>query len=503
MTHNDYETSAEAKARIAASIEDARADLERALAQLEQLSVIDPSTIGYVAHALNNYLTVSSITVEMLQAALRDHPNPEVRTWLDGIYHALDLMLHTIGTLMRISSPGDFPLKRETINLHVLMSRASHFFRRIANRKQIIIAYRPIGEIPLVRADRVAVAVVAENLLSNAIKFSSQARQFTCKSWQKRRMSCARSATRGQESVRRIRRGCSRKGRCCRQFQRAVNRRRFGLAVAKEFVDRMGGSLWWKASWDAALASRFGSLRRNDPPSTPIDPLASQARLVNAGVDAQAFAIITRAVRGVCDCRAQLLPRIRVLASSFALHHRNIRMTALLIDDEDRRVAGDDEPFRCWRLGDIGLDRDEIARLAGCYDILELSTAIKPRLLMRLIEESRKPVIYLDPDIKVFNTLEEAARLARDRSIVLTPHTIAPYPRDGRNVDELNILAAGVYNLRVHRSQPGAAGFSGLVVGAHPPRRVRGPEPHAVYRPAMGRFRPGDVRPRHPEGPWI
>jgi hypothetical protein len=141
------------------------------------------------------------------------------------------------------------------------------------------------------------------------------------------------------------------------------------------------------------------------------------------------------------------LPRIRVLASSFARHHRNIRMTALLIDDEDRRVADDDEPFRCWRLEDIGLDRDEIARLGGCYDILELSTAIKPRLLRRLIEESRRPVIYLDPDIKVFNTLEEAVRLARDRSIVLTPHTIAPYPRDGRNVDELNILAAGVYNL--------------------------------------------------------
>ena len=39
------------KGRVAASIEEARADLDRALVELQQLPAFDPTTVGFVAHA--------------------------------------------------------------------------------------------------------------------------------------------------------------------------------------------------------------------------------------------------------------------------------------------------------------------------------------------------------------------------------------------------------------------------------------------------------------------
>ena len=77
----------------------------------------------------------------------------------------------------------------------------------------------------------------------------------------------------------------------------------------------------------------------------------------------------------------------------------------------------------------------------------ELSTAVKPVLLRRLLEEGRSKVIYLDPDIRVYDSLADIASLARQFGIVLTPHTMDPLPKDGCQVDDLFILAAGVYNL--------------------------------------------------------
>src|SRR5437899_1455790 len=116
------------------------------------------------------------------------------------------------------------------------------------------------------------------------------------------------------------------------------------------------------------------------------------------------------------------LPFARVLADSFLAHHPGGSFTVLLIDDEDRRVEHDHTPIDWRRLTDLGLDRLEIRRLAGIYDVTELATAVKPLLLRHLIDEGRGEVVYLDPDIWVHHSLNDIAPLARRHGIVLTPH---------------------------------------------------------------------------------
>jgi glycosyltransferase involved in cell wall biosynthesis/2-polyprenyl-3-methyl-5-hydroxy-6-metoxy-1,4-benzoquinol methylase len=141
------------------------------------------------------------------------------------------------------------------------------------------------------------------------------------------------------------------------------------------------------------------------------------------------------------------LPFARVLADSFLAHHPGAAFTILLIDDEQGACATDDDRVEWRRLVDIGLDPVEIRRLAGIYDVTELATAVKPVLLRRLLDEGRGEVVYLDPDIRIYESIQEVADLAAAHGIVLTPHTMEPYPKDERQIDGFFVLAAGVYNL--------------------------------------------------------
>lgn len=162
------------KTRAVASIAQAQIELDRALEEMDAIRTFDPSLVGSVAHALSNYSSVPAATVEMLQVTLHDYPDPDVKNWLDGIRHATELMQHAVGRLVSGSSPHDFPLKLDYVNLPVLMERACQYYRRRGGTEVHQITCRAIGHVPLAWADRVAVAVVAENLLSTAVSASKQ-----------------------------------------------------------------------------------------------------------------------------------------------------------------------------------------------------------------------------------------------------------------------------------------------------------------------------------------
>ena len=233
------------KARVAASIERARADLDRALADLSLIPASNPASIGLGVHALNNYLNVTEVTVELLQLSLRGHPDPEVHTWLEGLRHMTNVMHHTLGRLLHASAPGDFPLKLEVVDLSTLMERGCDYYRRIAQRKQVGISLQSVGNVVPVWADRVAVAVVADNLLSNAVKFSGPGQEV-----QVQIMSEPGSVV---CSVRDHGPGLSLEDQQ-KLFQKGVplsvvptggeSSTGFGLALAKDFMDRMNGALW-------------------------------------------------------------------------------------------------------------------------------------------------------------------------------------------------------------------------------------------------------------------
>jgi glycosyltransferase involved in cell wall biosynthesis len=143
----------------------------------------------------------------------------------------------------------------------------------------------------------------------------------------------------------------------------------------------------------------------------------------------------------------------RVLAESFAEHHPGSRLWTLIIDDFDRYLDPADEPFEVLTPADI--DCEPFMHMAVRYSVLELSTAVKPWLIRHLMARTGGPVTYLDPDIRIYGSLERLDRLAAEYGVVLIPHNNQPIPADGLMPSQVDIMIAGVYNLGYVSLAPG------------------------------------------------
>jgi signal transduction histidine kinase len=164
-------TAPDPRNEVAESIEHAITSLAEALVELDRIPAYDQS-IGFVAHAMNNYLSVTEATLTLLRHALRDHPNPEIAVWLDGLRRLGNMMHHAMGRLLHTTTT-ELQLKQEYVNVPLLMERACDYYRPIAQRSQLELNCRSLGDIPAAWADRVLLAVVADTLLSNAVKYSN------------------------------------------------------------------------------------------------------------------------------------------------------------------------------------------------------------------------------------------------------------------------------------------------------------------------------------------
>lgn len=82
------------------------------------------------------------------------------------------------------------------------------------------------------------------------------------------------------------------------------------------------------------------------------------------------------------------------------------------------------------------------------HDIVELCTAVKGPLLESLVNQGVEKIVYLDPDIALFASLDEVIRVLDVSSIVLTPHQLDPDENEIAIFDnEVCSLQHGVYNL--------------------------------------------------------
>src|SRR5262249_32297517 len=99
----------------------------------------------------------------------------------------------------------------------------------------------------------------------------------------------------------------------------------------------------------------------------------------------------------------------------------------------------------------------DLPRFCFQYSVLELNTAVKPYFLQFLIHShGLSKLVYLDPDIIVFNPMRALSSVLDRHCIALTPHLLSPYPEDQCRLNEIDILRAGTYNL----------GFLALAAGA-------------------------------------
>ena len=140
------------------------------------------------------------------------------------------------------------------------------------------------------------------------------------------------------------------------------------------------------------------------------------------------------------------LPFARTLARSFAEQRPDDRCWVLVIDAAEGYVDGASESFELLTPEDLQIEH--FSRMAALYNVLELSTAVKPWLLRYLLEgQGLDRIVYLDPDIRLYDDLSEIDSLLSEHHMVVTPHLTEPMPRDGRKPSETDLLIAGCFNL--------------------------------------------------------
>ena len=155
------------------------------------------------------------------------------------------------------------------------------------------------------------------------------------------------------------------------------------------------------------------------------------------------------------------LPKARVLAESVKRLHPEWSFAVLLSD-----VLPDEWDPAAWPfdhvvlLPELGIP--DWKSWAFGHTVVELCTAVKGRGALVLIDRVRPDkIMYLDPDIQVYASLQPLSDLLDSHDILLTPHLLDPETTPGAIVDnELCTLRHGTYNLGFYAATTAGQGLA-------------------------------------------
>lgn len=139
-------------------------------------------------------------------------------------------------------------------------------------------------------------------------------------------------------------------------------------------------------------------------------------------------------------CNVAYLNKVMVLAES--LHkHSNVKLEVFVFDKK-RSVVFDSKHCNLHWVEE--LDIPQFKSLSFKYTVIELTTAFKPWLALSLLEKNSK-VIFLDPDVMAFNSLDSIFCSLEEYPVILTPHYYSP--KMNGLIDDEQIMRFGAYNL--------------------------------------------------------
>jgi len=142
------------------------------------------------------------------------------------------------------------------------------------------------------------------------------------------------------------------------------------------------------------------------------------------------------------------LPKARVLAKSVKRFHPDWKFVLLYSDNLPSGFKLEEEPFDEILFLEQ-LDITDWKAWAFGHSIVELCTAVKGPAAETLAQRSNvDKIMYLDPDIKVFNSLSSLNTLLDQYEILLTPHLLdAENEISAIRDNEISALKHGIYNL--------------------------------------------------------
>jgi hypothetical protein len=139
-------------------------------------------------------------------------------------------------------------------------------------------------------------------------------------------------------------------------------------------------------------------------------------------------------------CNVAYMDKVMVLAES-VYKHNNIKLNIFIFDRKRDIVVNSNFCIIHW-VEEIGIPN--FKSLAFKYTIIELSTALKPWLAIKLLKDNDK-VVFFDPDVMIFNNLEPIFDKLNYHPVLLTPHYFTP--KMNNMIDDVRLMRFGPYNL--------------------------------------------------------
>lgn len=135
----------------------------------------------------------------------------------------------------------------------------------------------------------------------------------------------------------------------------------------------------------------------------------------------------------------------RTLYYSFKQHNPDAQFFVLLVDENNDDIDFSQEPFEVIEASSLNIP--DFKQAAFKFDIMELNTNVKPSFLKYLLKDRGfTKLLYLDPDILIFQELSEVYNQLSTYNIVVTPHCTSPI-NDNLRPAEQDFLQSGIFNL--------------------------------------------------------
>jgi len=256
-------TGVNIRAELSTKIEHARRELDESLVQLAKLPAIDADRLNYAAHALNNYLMVVSTISHVLERDVGVSSNPDAQERLTALNEATRMMKAAVRQLTLPSDDSGLKLILLPVNLTFVAAAACDEYAPIAAKKGIRVERDVMDRAVMIWSDRIALGAVIDNLMSNAVKYSRPGGLVRVRAYLNHEGTFAVSDSGPgipqQESSRLFSRG----GRLSAQPTGGEASSGYGLAIAKDLTDALGGRIWWEN--DASGATFSVALPLYDP----------------------------------------------------------------------------------------------------------------------------------------------------------------------------------------------------------------------------------------------
>lgn len=139
------------------------------------------------------------------------------------------------------------------------------------------------------------------------------------------------------------------------------------------------------------------------------------------------------------------IPMANILGDSISLNQPDTNFMVFVINGFDKNHPHCECRYKCIPVEDLGIER--LSELAFKYDLTEFCTAIKPKCFEYVFSQGYKKIIFFDPDIYVFSSLEPIFSSLDTHFLCFTPHILYPELNYTGHWPQGRLLAAGIFNL--------------------------------------------------------